>query len=183
MALNRRVFVIGGHITPFIGKKHPDFVWKRHPDFGTRQNPTLEETIAAAVNGALESTGVDAAEVQRAWIGNFVGELFCNQGHLGAAVVGSNAGLLNKPVMRVEAACASGGLAFASAVESIQAGTDVAMAVGAEVQTTASAIKVGSDRSRSNTCSTSGSSGSQSAKSGVRATLRRPRIRVSRPFP
>lgn len=144
MAFARRTFILGGHITPFIGKKHPDFIWKRHPDFGTRENPTLEDTISMAVNGALEATGVDAEAVERAWIGNFVGELFSNQGHLGAAVVGSNPGLLYKPVMRVEAACASGGLAFASAVESIQAGTDVALAVGAEVQSTASA-RVGGD--------------------------------------
>lgn len=135
----RRAFVIGGHITPFIGKSHPDFIWKRHPDFGKRENPTLEETIAAAVNGALEATGTAAELIDKAWIGNFVGELFSNQGHLGAAVVGSNPGLMFKPVMRVEGACASGGLAFASAVESIQAGADINLVVGAEVQTTASA--------------------------------------------
>ena len=58
---------------------------------------------------------------------------------LGAAVVGAHPDLLFKPVMRVEGACASGGLAFASAVESIQAGTDITMVVGAEVQTTQSA--------------------------------------------
>ena len=46
--------------------------------------------------------------------------------------------------MRVEGACASGGLAFTSAVDSIQAGTDIAMVVGAEVQTSASA-RVGGD--------------------------------------
>ncbi len=142
--MNRRVFIIGGHTTPFIGKKHPDFIWKRHPDFGKRENPTLEDYISASVNGALESTGTAAELVDKAWIGNFVGELFSNQGHLGAAVVGSNAGLMYKPVMRVEGACASGGLAFASAVESIQAGSDVALVVGVEVQTTASA-RIGGD--------------------------------------
>ncbi len=139
MGSPRRAFVIGGHTTPFIGKKHPDFIWKRHPEFGTRENPTLEETISAAVNGALDATGTPAEAVEKAWIGNFVGELFSNQGHLGAAVVGSNPGLLHKPVMRVEGACASGGLAFACALDAIRAGTDVALVVGAEVQTTASA--------------------------------------------
>lgn len=137
--MNRRAFVVGGHITPFIGKNHPDFIWKRHPEFGKRENPTLEQTIGAAVTGALESTGTDAALIDKAWIGNFVGELFSSQGHLGAAVVGSHPGLLYKPVMRVEGACASGGLAFASAIDSIQAGADVNLVVGAEVQTTASA--------------------------------------------
>ena len=139
MALNRRTYVLGGHTTPFIGKRHPDFIWKRHPDFGTRENPTLEEYITTAVRAALESTGVAPDQVDKAWIGNFVGELFSNQGHLGAAVVGAHPDLLFKPVMRVEAACASGGIAFASAVESIQAGADINLVVGAEVQTTASA--------------------------------------------
>ena len=139
MALHRRVFVLGGHITPFIGKKHPDFIWKRHPDFGKHENHTLEETIAAAVNGALDATGTAAEAIEKAWIGNFVGELFSNQGHLGAAVVGSNPGLMYKPVMRVEGACASGGLALACAVDALQGGTDITLVVGAEVQTTASA--------------------------------------------
>ncbi|MBA2322234.1 MAG: hypothetical protein H0V89_13900 [Deltaproteobacteria bacterium] len=144
MSLARRTFVIGGYTTPFIGKKHPDFVWAKHPEFGKRENPTLEQYITGAVNGALEATGTPAAKIQKAWIGNFVGELFSNQGHLGAAVVGAHPDLRNKPIMRVEGACASGGLAFASAVESIQAGTDVTLVVGAEVQTTQSA-RVGGD--------------------------------------
>lgn len=139
MGLHRRTFVVGGFISPFIGKNHPDFIWKRHPDFGKRENPTLEETITTAVQGGLAAAGADASIIDKAWIGNFVGELFSNQGHLGAAVVGADEGLKFKPVMRVEAACASGGLAFASAVESIQAGADVNLVVGAEVQTTASA--------------------------------------------
>lgn len=139
MSLNRRAFVIGGHISPFIGKNHPDFVWKRHPDFGKRENPTLEDYITGAVQGALAATGVSAEVVERAWIGNFVGELFSSQGHLGAAVAGADPGLINKPIMRVEGACASGGLAFASALQAIQAGADVTLVAGAEVQTTASA--------------------------------------------
>lgn len=139
MALARRAFVLGGHTTPFVGKHHPDFVWKGHADFGKRDNPTLEALITTAVRGALDATGTPAAEVDKAWIGNFVGELFSSQGHLGAALIGAHPDLLHKPSMRVEGACASGGLAFASALESIQAGTDVALVAGAEVQTTASA--------------------------------------------
>jgi acetyl-CoA acetyltransferase len=77
--------------------------------------------------------------IDRAYIGNFTGELFVQQGHMGAAVAGAHKDLVNKPVTRVEAACASGGLAFAHAIESIQAGKDICLAVGAEVQTTVSA--------------------------------------------
>ncbi|HMV68947.1 MAG TPA: hypothetical protein PKA64_19010 [Myxococcota bacterium] len=143
MPLKRRTFILGGYITPFIGKKHPDFVWPKHPDFGKRENPTLEDYVTQAVNGALETTGVAAAAVEKAWIGNFVGELFSSQGHLGAAVVGAHPDLMYKPSMRVEGACASGGLAFSCALDAIQGGTDVALVVGAEVQTTASARQGG----------------------------------------
>ena len=143
MALRRRAFIVGGHITPFIGKHHPDFIWKRHPDFGTRENPTLEDYIVQSIRNALEATGTPADAVEKGWIGNFCGELFSSQGHLGPAVAGAHRDLMFKPFMRVEGACASGGLAFASALESIQAGTDVALVVGAEVQTTVSAREGG----------------------------------------
>ncbi len=139
----RRVFVLGGHTTSFIGKNHPDFIWKRHPDFGKRDNPTLEDYLTMSVMGALEATGVEAAQVEKAWVGNFAGELFSAQGHLGAALVGVHPDFLYKPSMRVEGACASGGLAFAAAVESIQAGTNIALVAGVEVQTTKSAREGG----------------------------------------
>ena len=144
MSLTRKTYVLGGHITKFIGSRHPDFIWKKHPEFGKKENPILEDYIDEAVNGALENTGVKAESIEKAWIGNFCGELFSNQGHLGAAVVGANPGLMHKPVMRVEGACASGGLAFTSAVDAIQGGADVTLVAGAEVQTNASA-RVGGD--------------------------------------
>ena len=49
----------------------------------------------------------------------------------------SHPSLLNKPMMRVEGACASGGLAFSCAVDAIRAGADVVLVAGVEVQTTA----------------------------------------------
>lgn len=130
-------------MTNFIGARHPDFIHKKHPMYGKKENPTLEWYIQSAVNDSLANAGVPAEMVDRAWIGNFAGELFCQQGHLGAAVAGSNEGLINKPIMRVEGACASGGLAFSSAVESIKAGSDITLAIGAEVQTTTSARQGG----------------------------------------
>lgn len=139
MKTNRRVFILGGDLTTFIGKKHPDFIWKKHPDFGTKTNPTLEELTTQAINGALEKTGVSASQIQRGYVGNFAGELFSNQGHMGALAVRAHDDLAGVPFIRVEGACASGGLAIVGAVESIQAGLDVVMAVGSEVQTTVSA--------------------------------------------
>ncbi|QED27152.1 hypothetical protein FRD01_07825 [Microvenator marinus] len=139
MKPQRKVFVVGGHLTPFIGKGHPDFIWKKHPEFGQRENPTLEELMTSAILGALESTGVEAAAIERGYVGNFAGELFSNQGHMGALAVRAHKDLQGKPFMRLEGACASGGLAVVTAVDAIQAGCDVVMALGAEVQTTVSA--------------------------------------------
>ncbi len=139
MTPNRRVFIVGGHVTPFIGKKHPDFVWKKHADFGKRENPTLEDYIGTAVNGALEASSTDAEQIDKGYIGNFAGELFSSQGHLGAMVSRTNPGLIGTPFARLEGACASGGLAIVSAIEALQSGRDVVLAVGAETQTTVSA--------------------------------------------
>jgi acetyl-CoA acyltransferase len=139
MKLHRKVFVVGGDLTPFIGKGHPDFIWKKHPDFGTKENPTLEEMLTTAVKGALAKTGVDASAIERGYVGNFAGELFSNQGHMGAMLVRADEKFAGKPFMRLEGACASGGLAVVTAVDAIQAGCDVVLAAGAEVQTTVSA--------------------------------------------
>ena len=144
MSLARRAFIVGGANTPFLGKGHPDFIWKGHPDFGQRENPGLEETLQQAVDGAIADTGLDPAQVDRLYIGNFVGELFVNQGHLGAALVGTHPGFADKPAARLEAACASGGLAVLAATDAIAAGADLVLVAGVEIQTAASA-RVGGD--------------------------------------
>ncbi len=140
----RKVYIAGGAHTKFIGKFHPDFIWKQHPDFGKRENPDTSHYIQAAALAALEDAGAAPADVQRGFVGNFAGELFDNQGHMGALLAGAHPDLAGKPILRVEGACASGGLALNLGVEAIRAGADVVLAVGAEVQTTISA-KVGAD--------------------------------------
>jgi acetyl-CoA acyltransferase len=137
----RRVFVLGGAHSGFIGKFHPDFIWKGHPDFGKRSNPTIDEHIQRAVIGAFEKTGVPASAIQKGYIGNFTGELFAKQGHLGAVVAGVHPDLNLKPFARIEGACASGGLAVLAGVDAISAGYDVVLASGVEVQTTVNAAE------------------------------------------
>ena len=132
MVPNRRVFIVGGATTPFIGKNHPDFVWKRHPDFGKRENPTLEETLHLAVREALEDAGVTAEQIEKGYIGNFAGELFNQQGHMGSMVARGDEWFNGTPFTRVEGACASGGLAIIGAIEALQAGRNVVLAAGAE---------------------------------------------------
>lgn len=140
----RKVYIAGGAHTKYIGKFHPDFIWKKHPDFGQKENPTLEHYVMDAAVEALASVAATAAAVDKAFVGNFAGELFSNQGHLGAMLAAADPDLAGKPIMRVEGACASGGLALACGVDAIRAGAEVVLIVGAEVQNTENA-KVGAD--------------------------------------
>ncbi|MEC7984767.1 MAG: hypothetical protein VX278_06365 [Myxococcota bacterium] len=144
MPLARRAFIVGGAHTTFIGKKHPDFIWKRHPDFGVKSNPTYDQFLQQAVDGLIENTGLDPAQVDRLYLGNFTGELFVNQGHMGAALVGTNAAFRGKPAARLEGACASGGLAILAGLDAIAAGADIVLVAGVEVQTTVNA-RMGGD--------------------------------------
>ncbi|CAE7897744.1 unnamed protein product [Symbiodinium microadriaticum] len=93
--------------------------------------------FAESIQGAFRETGAKPEAIDRIYVGNFAGELFNSQGHLGAAVAAAHPALLHRPSMRVEAACASGGLACAEAVRAICAGDDIVLAVGVEVQTEA----------------------------------------------
>ncbi|MGE0708361.1 MAG: hypothetical protein AB7N76_18780 [Planctomycetota bacterium] len=140
----RDVYLVGAFHTPFIGKFHPDFIWKKHPEFGKRDNPSLEDYVRRAALGALEDAGVAPGDVQKGFVGNFVGELFSNQGHLGSVLAGAHPDLALKGFSRVEGACASGALALVNGIDAIAAGYDVVLVVGAEVQTTQNA-QVGAD--------------------------------------
>ncbi|MBL4844435.1 MAG: propanoyl-CoA acyltransferase [Planctomycetes bacterium] len=144
MKPSRDVYLIGAHNTPFIGKFHPDFIWKKHPDFETKKNPTLQEYLATAALGALEDANLKPADVQKGFVGNFVGELFSNQGHLGSVLASAHPDFYGKPFSRVEGACASGALALVNGIDAISAGYDVVLVAGAEVQTTVNA-KIGAD--------------------------------------
>jgi acetyl-CoA acyltransferase len=141
--MQRKVYVLGGSTSKFIGKNHPDFIWKKHKDFGTKQNPSLKEYIVDTVRETLRVTGADASHIQKAYVSNFAGELFSSQGHLGSGVAEASEKLMFVPSLRVEGACASGALAFSSAVDSIRAGLDVALVVGGEAQNTVTARQGG----------------------------------------
>jgi len=125
------IYVAAGAVTPFIGRGHPDFVpYGERAD--ARDNPNLQTLMTRAVT----ATGVDPADVDCAWVSNFLGEVFAHQGHLGSLLAAAAPGLESKPITRVEAACASGAAAISSAVMSLQAGSEVALAVGVEVENT-----------------------------------------------
>ena len=82
MKPQRRVFVLGGAQTAFLGRARPEFVSFRDAQAGKGRNPTAEEHLQAAVREAFAVTGVDPAAVDRAWLSNFLGECFVRQGHM-----------------------------------------------------------------------------------------------------
>jgi acetyl-CoA acetyltransferase len=135
MKPQRETFIAAVSLTTFLGKGHPDFIWKGHPEFGQRENPDLEELLTQALRGLFEQ-GLDPALVTRGYVGNFAGELFNQQGHLGAMVARAVPQLAGVGIGRTEAACASGGVALLAAAEAISAGHDVVLVAGAESQTT-----------------------------------------------
>ena len=134
MKSEKTIYLVGGDLTEFLGKGNPN--WDEDGD-----NPSLEDHLSDAINGAFDSTGVDPEVIERGYIGNFAGECFSNQGHMGSLAVRANEKLHGKPFQRVEGACASGSLAVVNAINALQAGSDVVMAAGAEVQSNVSARK------------------------------------------
>jgi acetyl-CoA C-acetyltransferase len=114
------VYVLGGFQTDFA------FNWER-----AGQN--LFDMMGAAVQGALEATGIAPSEVETVHIGNFAGELFCGQGQLGGFFATLDPAWAALPASRHEAACASGSIAVLAAGAEIEAGRyDLACVVGIE---------------------------------------------------
>ncbi len=86
---------------------------------------------------ALEDAGVTGGEVDALYVGNMSAGRFVEQEHIGA-LIADYAGLATNhiPSTRVEAACASGGLAFRQAVIAVASGMeDVVVAAGVEKMT------------------------------------------------
>ncbi len=115
------VFILGGAQSDFARN------WARDgfSIFDLMQQTTL---------GALESAAIDPADVQVAHVGNFIGELTCGQGHLGAMVTSIHPRFVGLPSSRHEAACASGSVAALAAAAEIEAGRyDLALVIGTEM--------------------------------------------------
>ncbi len=132
-AFAKPVYLVCGDSTVFLGTGRKEF----HPK---KPRPGLEHYIAEAGRGAL-SQMADPAAVDEGVVGNFMAARFNHQGHLGAMLSLVHPSLVLKPSLRVEGACASGGLAVVTAVKSVLSGqADVVLAIGVEVQNTVKAI-------------------------------------------
>ena len=99
--------------------------------FGELWHQSLSDIIREAVDMAITSTGILPTDIDAVVIGNMIGGETAEQAHLGTFV----SSLLphHPPALRVEAACASGGLAVHTACALLESGrAETILVVGAE---------------------------------------------------
>ncbi|HIQ50050.1 MAG TPA: thiolase domain-containing protein [Nanoarchaeota archaeon] len=102
--------------------------------FGEHWEKSLRELAVEASLQAINDAGIDKNKIDALWIGNMSSGRFIGQEHLGALIAGELG--LNVPSTRIEAACASGGLAIRHAYLSILSGKiDCALVIGVEKMT------------------------------------------------
>ncbi|MDD1754137.1 MAG: thiolase domain-containing protein [Methanothrix sp.] len=105
--------------------------------FGERWDVSLRDMIAEAGVMAIEDAEIVGEQIDALFVGNMSGGRFIEQEHIGA-LSADCAGLsrLHIPSTRVEAACASGGLALRQAVMAVASGySDIVIAAGVEKMT------------------------------------------------
>ncbi len=115
-----------------------------HSRFGKLTDDTLESLIVRVAAEAIGNSGVDAAQIDEIYLGQFNSGLV-PLGFPSSLALQTDPALANVPATRVENACASGSAAFQQGVKAILAGTArTVLVIGAEKMTDASPELVGS---------------------------------------
>src|SRR5512143_2029890 len=102
--------------------------------FGAFADKTSRELFVEAYQdmGRSIDKSFDPEEIETLYIGNFSADLFEGQGHT-APIMADSVGLVPRPAVRVEDACASGGVALRQGVMAIASGMyDVVLVGGVE---------------------------------------------------
>lgn len=109
--------------------------------FGELWDKSFRDLLVEAAQGALEDAQVAPQEIEAVLVGSMLAERIVDQGHLGA-FLSSELGL-NCPAVRIEAACASGGLAVREGFLSLQSGSyETVLVAGVEKMTDACSSEV-----------------------------------------
>ncbi|HIH70290.1 thiolase domain-containing protein [Methermicoccus shengliensis] len=105
--------------------------------FGELWESSFRDLIVSAGVEALEDAGVAGEDIDAMFVGNMSGGQFIKQEHIGSLIADySGLATLSIPSVRVEGACASGGLAMHEAVLAIASGYyDIVVAAGVEKMT------------------------------------------------
>src|SRR5271163_758879 len=118
------VWILGGYQSDFARN-----LTKEGLDFADLTCEIVDATLAAAK--------IDAADIDVVHVANAFGEMFAEQGHLGAMPATVCDGLWDTPASRHEAACASGSVAALAAMADLRAGNyDTALVLGVELEKT-----------------------------------------------
>ncbi|RAP49062.1 MAG: acetyl-CoA acetyltransferase [Methanosphaera sp. rholeuAM74] len=103
--------------------------------FGELWDKSFRDLVVEAGVGAITDAQMGGEDLDAMYIGNMSGGLFVGQEHIGS-LIAEHSGLTPIPATRVEAACASGGLALRQAVMAVASGFyDNVMAAGVEKMT------------------------------------------------
>src|SRR6201986_2161661 len=118
------VWILGGYQSDFARN-----LSKEGLDFADLTREIVDATLAAAK--------IDVGNIDVVHVANAFGEMFAEQGHLGAMPATVCDGLWDTPASRHEAACASGSVAALAAMADLRCGTyDIALVVGIELEKT-----------------------------------------------
>jgi acetyl-CoA C-acetyltransferase len=110
--------------------------------FGAFPDRDLRSLAVEAGQKAIEDAHAKLEQIEAFFLGNFAGPSFVGQNHL-APYVAAGMGIIGIPATRFEAACASSGAAFFSAVSAVAAGLyDVVLVTGVEKMTSQPTPKV-----------------------------------------
>ena len=88
----------------------------------TKEGLDFADLTREVVDAALAAAKVDAADIGVVHVANAFGEMFAEQGHLGAMPATVCDGLWDTPASRHEAACASGSVAALAAMADLRSG-------------------------------------------------------------
>ena len=121
------VWILGGYQSDFARN-----LTKEGLDFADLTSEVVDATLAAAKVDAADIAATGVVHVANAF-----GEMFAEQGHLGAMPATVCDGLWDTPASRHEAACASGSVATLAAMADLRSGNyDAALVVGVELEKT-----------------------------------------------
>ncbi|PIN85144.1 MAG: acetyl-CoA acetyltransferase [Candidatus Diapherotrites archaeon CG11_big_fil_rev_8_21_14_0_20_37_9] len=109
----RSVSIIGGGLTPF----------------GEHWDKNFKELIAEAGVNAIKDSGVERKDIEAVYGGCMASGRFVGQEHIGA-LIADQLGLNPIPSTRLEAACASGGVALRTGILAVASGAYDIVAVG-----------------------------------------------------
>lgn len=103
--------------------------------FGELWEKSFRDLVVEAGIDAIRDANMNGEDIDAMYIGNMTGGLFVGQEHIGS-LIAEHSGLTPIPATRVEAACASGGLALRQAIMVVASGYyDRVMAAGVEKMT------------------------------------------------